>query len=139
MAATNATELGIGPDRVTWKVGSGFAPVAGTFNVILSNPPYIPTAHIADLDPEVSLFDPLAALDGGPDGLDFYRAWSVAARAHADKLLTMIIFEVGHDQARAVVQLLTEAKIALHWQVDVFRDLAHIDRCVALSTRPASV
>ena len=58
MAATNATDLGIGPERAAWTQGSGLRKVTGTFNVIVSNPPYIPSAGIADLDPEVRRFRP---------------------------------------------------------------------------------
>lgn len=62
-------------DRVEFVLGDGLAAVkAGTvFDLIVANPPYIPTAEIEKLDPEVRQFDPRRALDGGPDGLDYYR------------------------------------------------------------------
>ena len=46
----------------------------GLFDIIISNPPYIPTSDIEDLSPDVRLYDPMLALDGGPDGLNAYRA-----------------------------------------------------------------
>ena len=54
-------------------------PVGSQFDLIISNPPYIPSAEIATLQPEVRDYDPCAALDGGPDGLDFYRRLAAEA------------------------------------------------------------
>ena len=75
------------------------------FDVIVSNPPYIPTADIEGLDHSVKDFEPLMALDGGEDGLDFYRfiaaKWKTALR-----LGGTLIFEVGIDQAPAVEEIL---------------------------------
>ena len=75
------------------------------FDVIVSNPPYIPTADIEGLDHSVKDFEPLMALDGGEDGLDFYRfiaaKWKTALR-----LGGTLIFEVGIGQAPAVEEIL---------------------------------
>lgn len=75
------------------------------FDVIASNPPYIPTDDIAGLDPSVRDYEPHMALDGGPDGLDFYRAitqkWKAALRPNG-----WLLFEVGIGQAAAVESLL---------------------------------
>lgn len=68
------------------------APMAG-FDLVLSNPPYIPTTRIDTLDPEVRLFEPRAALDGGPDGLDSYRS------------LARILPRLLHPGASALVEL----------------------------------
>lgn len=77
------------------------------FDVIVSNPPYIPTADIEGLDVSVKDYEPLMALDGGEDGLDFYRAiaskWKTALR-----LGGTLIFEVGIDQAPAVEEILAQ-------------------------------
>ena len=77
------------------------------FDVIVSNPPYIPTKDIETLDSSVKDYEPLMALDGGEDGLDFYRAiaskWKTALR-----LGGTLIFEVGIDQAAAVEEILAE-------------------------------
>ena len=75
------------------------------FDVIVSNPPYIPTADIEGLEHSVKDFEPLMALDGGEDGLDFYRfiaaKWKTALR-----LGGTLIFEVGIGQAPAVEEIL---------------------------------
>jgi release factor glutamine methyltransferase len=84
------------------------AALAGGFNLIVSNPPYIRSVDIAALSPEVSRFEPRLALDGGPDGLDCYRAI-----AHdATRLLKPgghLTVELGAGQAAAVAALLTTA------------------------------
>jgi release factor glutamine methyltransferase len=84
----------------------------GPYDLVVSNPPYIPTSAISALTPEVRAFDPVLALDGGPDGLDCYRSIAV--------LLPCIlapggksVLEIGHDQAVAVTKILTEAGFAV--------------------------
>ena len=81
------------------------APSLWDFDVIVSNPPYIPTADIEGLDHSVKDFEPWMALDGGDDGLDFYRfiaaKWKTALR-----LGGTLIFEVGIGQAPAVEEIL---------------------------------
>ena len=77
------------------------------FDVIACNPPYIPTGDIAGLDKSVRDYEPRSALDGGTDGLDFYRA--IAAQwAPALRLGGSLLFEVGIGQAADVERLLTE-------------------------------
>jgi release factor glutamine methyltransferase len=77
------------------------------FDVIVSNPPYIPTGDIAGLDTTVRDYEPRMALDGGADGLDFYR--SIAAKwQSALRLGGTLVFEVGMGQAPAVEQILME-------------------------------
>ena len=79
-----------------------------SFDVIASNPPYIPTAEIGTLDRSVRDYEPHLALDGGADGLDFYRAiirrWTAALRPEG-----WLLFEVGYDQAGRVAALMEEA------------------------------
>jgi release factor glutamine methyltransferase len=80
------------------------------FDLVISNPPYIPTRDIADLAPEVSLHDPRLALDGGSDGLDCYRAIAADAR----RLLKPgghLVVELGAGQADAVSGLFTHAEL----------------------------
>ena len=74
VARANAASLEA-VDRMTFHLGDGFhaLPAGLRFDLIVTNPPYIATAEIATLQPEVRDFDPALALDGGPDGLDFYR------------------------------------------------------------------
>lgn len=84
-----------------------YAGVSGRFDIIVSNPPYIPSTHIADLDPEVSRFDPPVALDGGADGLDAYRL--IAAGA-CDVLSQggLVAVEIGWDQRTDVTAIFVE-------------------------------
>jgi release factor glutamine methyltransferase len=124
LARQNAAQHDV---RLTLCEGSLFEPVSGErFDLIVSNPPYIPTADLATLQPEVRDYEPLAALDGGPDGLDFYRAIIPAAPAH----LTpggWLLFEVGIDQAAQVGELFAQAGFT-----DIFtaKDPALIERVV---------
>ncbi|WEX76771.1 peptide chain release factor N(5)-glutamine methyltransferase [Sinorhizobium numidicum] len=81
-----------------------FEAVEGRFDVIVSNPPYIRSKVLEELEPEVRLHDPAAALDGGDDGLDAYRAIAL----HADRHLEtdgVIGLEIGFDQKQAVTAL----------------------------------
>jgi len=82
-------------------------PAGRRYHLVISNPPYIPSGEIAGLEPEVRDYEPRDALDGGPDGLDFYRYLAVAA---AVRLLPggRLMVEFGDGQADAVTQLLKE-------------------------------
>ena len=71
-ASLNAGRLGLGR-RVTWLRADGLESIAGPFHMLVANPPYVRTAEIPGLEPEVRDFDPTQALDGGPDGLAMYR------------------------------------------------------------------
>lgn len=96
--------------KVRFLHGSLFEPVSGQrFDLIVSNPPYIPTQEINSLEPEVRDFDPRNALDGGIDGLDFYRKLVPAAASHlaADGWL---LVEVGAGQAPDVKLLFKESE-----------------------------
>lgn len=77
------------------------------FDAIASNPPYIPTAHLETLDPEVRNHDPHLSLDGGPDGLTFYRRIIPAAVSHLAPG-GLLAFEIGCDQAGALAGLLAQ-------------------------------
>ena len=83
---------------------------AGTFDIITSNPPYIPTAVIATLEPEVREHEPMMALDGTEDGLRFYRQIAQEAGTWL-KPGGAIYLEIGYDQGEAVSGLLREAGI----------------------------
>ena len=100
LAQKNAERHGV---RVTLFEGSLFEPFVGQhFDLIVSNPPYIPTADLDTLQPEVREFEPLQALDGGPDGLHFYRLIVPAAPEH---LVPggWLLREIGIGQADAVL------------------------------------
>ncbi|HWD20183.1 MAG TPA: peptide chain release factor N(5)-glutamine methyltransferase [Verrucomicrobiae bacterium] len=81
LAAQNAAQHDVAA-RIVFRQGDGFAAVdpAARFHLIVSNPPYIPSAEIEQLDPEVRDFEPRAALDGGADGQDFYRRLAAEGR-----------------------------------------------------------
>jgi release factor glutamine methyltransferase len=106
VAKSNAEKNGV---TVQFFEGSLFEPFAGRrFDMIVSNPPYIPASDITTLQQEVRGFEPLSALDGGADGLDFYRSITADASHH----LTAggwLLFEVGAGQAPDVLALLRAA------------------------------
>lgn len=109
IAHVNARRLGL--TRAAFVACDMAAALRGPFDLIVSNPPYIPSADIATLPPEVHLFDPRRALDGGPDGLDCYRAIAAAAPA----LLApggVLVVELGAGQAEPVAALFAMAGLA---------------------------
>lgn len=96
------------------------------FDIIVSNPPYISTEAIKTLEPEVAVHEPLTALDGGRDGLHFYRR----IIKNAGKYLVrggMLFFEIGFDQKEAVSRLLKEAGFV---DIQAKKDYAGLDRVV---------
>ncbi|WP_461333684.1 peptide chain release factor N(5)-glutamine methyltransferase [Bradyrhizobium embrapense] len=109
-ASRNAAELGLG-DRATWIACDYGSALTGAFDLIVSNPPYIPSADIAGLDIEVRAYDPRAALDGGADGLDAYRALV----SQSAGLLTsggFLVVEVGRGQSGQVEALMTASGLS---------------------------
>lgn len=114
-------------DRARFVVGDWTAALApGGFDIIVSNPPYIPSADLAGLDPEVRLFDPQAALDGGPDGLEPYRLLAAAAPSLL-RPQGIVGFEVGIGQARQVAAMLGRE---MGVTAVVKNDYNGIERCV---------
>lgn len=101
--------------------------VEGFFDVIVSNPPYIPTDVIDTLMPEVRDHEPRLALDGSGDGLLFYRRIIEGSRAHL-KRGGMLFFEIGYDQGAAVRELMEQAGFL---EVQVTKDYAGLDRVVS--------
>lgn len=124
VARQNAQRHGV---ELEFCTGSLFEPVAGCkFDLIVSNPPYIPTPDLAALQPEVREFEPLLALDGGPDGLACYRALVPAATR---QLTTngWLLVEIGSGQAPAVRELFAQAGFSA---IFTAKDPAQIDRVV---------
>ena len=106
------------------KTNSGKSLMRRSYDIICANPPYIPTAEIDGLEPEVRDHDPLLALDGGADGLDFYRRLAKDAAAHLNAN-GRIVLEIGCEQGADVVRLFEEAG----WKEGrVEKDLAGRDR-----------
>lgn len=111
---------------VTFERSDLFDNVTGTYDVIVSNPPYIRTEEIAKLMPEVCEFEPMEALDGKEDGLYFYRKIIEECENYLNPE-GWILFEIGYDQGEAVSGFLRDA--GFH-EVKVVKDLAHNDRVV---------
>lgn len=106
-------------DRIKFFQGDGFAalPEQIRFDLIISNPPYIPTAEIEKLQAEVRDFDPRGALDGGADGLDFYRRIAVEAKPFL-KTDGRLMLEFGDGQAEAIQKIFENEK----WVVEAVRE-----------------
>jgi release factor glutamine methyltransferase len=151
LARENAKRHGVA-GRIEFLEGDGFDfnregrragdPKLGTaarrpsqFDLIISNPPYIPSAEIATLQPEVRDFDPRPALDGGGDGLDFYRMFSVQAKSFL-KAGGRLMLEFGDGQAEAIRRIFEVEK----WIVEEVReDYSHRARIlIARSSSPSS-
>jgi release factor glutamine methyltransferase len=131
IARRNADQLGLGQraafcvaDWTTALSGEMSGEFSGLFDVIVSNPPYIPTGDLAGLQPEVALHEPRLALDGGVDGLD------ACSRLMGDlpRLLRsggLVLVEHGFDQGERVATLLREAGLT---EIQTLRDLAGQER-----------
>jgi release factor glutamine methyltransferase len=128
VAGENATRLGVA-DRLTWGEGSWFAPVTGTFDIILSNPPYIPAGEIAGLSPDVRNFDPALALSGGSDGLDPYRIIASGAAAHLGEGGHVLV-EIGAGQADDVEAIFVARGFSVGGR---HRDLGGHTRCLGFN------
>ena len=103
-----------------------FTAVTDTYDMIVSNPPYIPTAVIRTLMPEVRDHEPMMALDGTEDGLYFYDKITRESSAYL-KEGGMLLYEIGHDQGQAVSAMMVAAG---YEEVRVIKDLAGLDRVV---------
>ena len=103
-----------------------FENIEGTYDVIVSNPPYIATKEIETLEPEVRDMEPRMALDGMEDGLFFYRKIVSASVDHLNPE-GWLMFEIGYDQGKAVSEMMKSAGYA---EVKVIKDLAGLDRVV---------
>ena len=124
MAEKNARRLGISAGFVESDL---FGAVRGKYGMIVSNPPYIRTDEIKDLQEEVRLHDPVIALDGREDGLYYYRRIVRESRSYLDEG-GALLFEIGCDQAEAVSGLMSGAGFS---EITVKKDLAGLDRVVS--------
>ena len=102
-------------------------PFSAKYDLFICNPPYIESAEIAKLAPEVKDFEPRIALDGGEDGLEYYRRVTADAGKYIKKG-GFIVLEIGNKQARAVVGMLSASK--QFGSIEVIKDLAKNDRVV---------
>jgi len=142
VAGENAHRLGIA-NRARFLAADWLDGVEGAFDLILSNPPYIPTCEIEGLAREVAGYDPRRALDGGADGLDAYRRIAKGAAASLAPGGQLLV-EIGASQADAVLALLREAGFGVE-EDSVRWDLAGRPRCIvaggpgAEGPRPAKI
>lgn len=123
-ARQNAAALGI---NAAFLQSNLFEEIEGKYEIIVSNPPYIPSKVIPTLMEEVREHEPLCALDGAEDGLFFYRKITKEAGRYLD-FGGMLFFEIGCEQAEAVSGLMREAGFA---EITVCKDLAGLDRVVS--------
>ena len=134
MARENAALLGLQGRadfvHASWAEGQP----DGAFDIVVSNPPYIPSGDIAGLEPEVSRHEPRLALDGGADGLDAYRLLA-GEILRVLKPGGLFALESGHDQGHAVEALMQEAKAGF---CRVISDLGQRDRVVIGRSRPGT-
>jgi len=135
LARTNVAAHGLA-ERVSLHLGDGFGalPAGLRFDLIVSNPPYIPAGEIAELQVEVRDFDPRSALDGGTDGLDFYRRLATESVAWLNPGGGLFA-EFGDGQETAVAALFSAAG----WRrINVHRDLTGKPRVVEAWREPAT-
>lgn len=126
VARSNAEKLLPEGKDVAFIHSNLFETVSGQFEIIVSNPPYIRPDVIETLMPEVKEHEPMLALDGGEDGLDFYREIVSTGKNY----LTgggMLFFEIGYDQGEDVRTLMEQAGFK---EVNVVQDYAGLDRVV---------
>jgi release factor glutamine methyltransferase len=131
VARQNAEALGLAA-RADLRAGDWGEGIAEVFDVVVSNPPYVPSDDIGALDPEVSEHEPWLALDGGADGLDCYRRL-VGQLGYLVQPRGIVALEVGRGQAPAVARLVRDAGFR---SVSIHTDLAGVER-VVLARRPS--
>ena len=125
LARDNAEAHGVG-ERVRFVMGDLYPPEDEPFDLICSNPPYIPTGEILHLAPEVRDYEPLTALDGGEDGLSFFRE---IAQGAADFLVEggWLLLEMGKGQDRQVAVILQDQGFS---HIDLVPDFAGVKRVI---------
>lgn len=134
LARKNASDAAV---KVDFTVGDLFAPFKKAFSrtekfdLIVSNPPYIRSSVIPTLQVEVREHEPMRALDGGEDGLDFYRRIIAQAPDYLRKN-GIVALEIGHDQAQAIGDLAADS--GAYARAEIIRDLAGLDRVMVLYT-----
>lgn len=130
VAKENAVALGF-TERTDFIVGDWCSSLEGKFDIIISNPPYIPTKTISTLEPEVTEFDPLLALDGGVDGLDCYRKIMQQLPAALAKD-GFAAFEIGIGQQNDLGKIANENGLEIAGSKN---DLSGIARCLIIQSK----
>jgi release factor glutamine methyltransferase len=132
VARRNAVRQNVA-ERAQWRVARSLDGIDGPFDLLVSNPPYVPTPEIARLEPEVRAYDPRSALDGGDDGLDVYRA--LARGLSRVVPAGWVVLEVGAGQAGAVAELLQSSIAIPAGALRLQLDLGGHCRCVSVRTQ----
>jgi release factor glutamine methyltransferase len=127
LAKANAARLGLA-DRSAFAVGDWTNPVGSSFDLIVSNPPYIKRSAIDSLMPEVANYEARTALDGGADGYDAYRTIVPRLRQHLEQNGAAVL-ELGEGQATYVAECAREAGL----RTTLRRDLAAVPRAIVLT------
>lgn len=127
VARLNAKKLGV-EDKVTFVRSDLFEAVDGSFDLIVSNPPYVRSDVIPGLDTEVKDHEPMLALDGGADGLDIYMKIVEEAADHLNEN-GCLMMEIGFDQADDIKRMIKEE--GRFGEVRVIKDLARLDRVIS--------
>lgn len=120
-------------DRLFLRETQSLEGIDETFDVLVCNPPYIPTSKLKSLEPAVKNFDPACALDGGNDGLKIYR--EIASKVLKVVPCGWIVLEVGYDQGLAVGDLFQNELRGRIEQIQYQKDLNGHLRCVAIKTQ----
>lgn len=134
VAKANAEKHGV-QDRCTFFVGDLLEPLKelkGKLDIITSNPPYVKTGDIDSLQPEIKDFEPRHALDGGEDGLKFYKKIVGEADVYL-KERGLLVFEIGADQAKAVDEMLSLTQ--KYEKSKIYKDLSGIERVIVASRK----
>lgn len=126
VAKQNAEENNL---QVNFVISNLFEKVQGEFDIIVSNPPYIESDVVKTLDPEVRFFEPLIALDGGKDGLDYYRKIVNGCKNHL-KIGGILAFEIGYNQKDSVISILENAQDMVFDDIKCMQDLENNDRMI---------
>ncbi len=129
VARENAKMNGVA-DRIRFVQGSWAEPITDSFDLVLSNPPYIPSADIESLSIEVQRFDPILALDGGKDGLDCYKKIISSLKTILNEG-GIFLLESGHNQADDIMRLAIDTGLVVN---AAHPDLAGIPRAVEISS-----
>ena len=125
IAKQNAVALGL-EKRATFIVSDWTRMVEGQFDIVIANPPYIPSSDIQELEVNISQYEPLSALDGGENGLDsFQKIFRQLPKALANE--ASVFLETGFGQALAVAKMAEDIGLQ---HIKIKKDLAGIERCV---------
>ncbi len=126
VARANAAVMGL-ENRIEFIESDWFENITGEFDIIISNPPYINTKVVSELDKNVRDFDPILALDGGDDGLNPYKVILPQIRTYL-KQGGFLALEHGYDQCGRIVRLVEDAGLS---QIRSYRDFGGHDRVVS--------